>query len=109
MTELSGRLLDANDAAIGVTTPIVGAPVALTGTGASTTSDANGDFLFSDVNRFGGGIGNTLLGPVLGIQLDQATRLTVGNLQELIKEGEARGAGRKLIRFAQLMTPGRSL
>lgn len=68
-----------------------------------------GDFLFSDVNRFGGGIGNTLLGPVLGTQLDQATRLTVGNLQELIKEGEARGAGRELIRFTQLMTPGRSL
>lgn len=68
-----------------------------------------GDFLFSDVNRYGGGIWNTIAGPVLGTQLDQATRLTVGNLQELIKEGEAKNAGRELTRFAELMTPGRSL
>ena len=68
-----------------------------------------GDFLFSDVNRYGGGILNTLAGPVLGTQLDQAARLTVGNLQELIKEGEAKNLGREFTRFAKLMTPGRSL
>ncbi len=68
-----------------------------------------GDFLFSDVNRYGGSVWNTFAGPVLGTQLDQAARLTVGNLQELIKEGEAKGAGRELTRFAELMTPGRSL
>ena len=68
-----------------------------------------GDFLFSDVNRFGGGILNTLAGPVFGTQIPAATRLTVGNLQELVKEGEAKNVGRELTRFVKLMTPGRSL
>ncbi len=61
------------------------------------------------MNRYGGGIWNTIAGPVLGTQLDQAARLTVGNLQELIKEGAAKSAGRELTRFAELMTPGRTL
>lgn len=68
-----------------------------------------GDFLFSDVNRFGGGILNTLAGPVFGTQVPSATRLSIGNLQELVKEGKMRNPGRELTRFVQLMTPGRSL
>lgn len=54
-TALSARLLDATDAAIGNTTPIVGATVTLldpaTGTdvGVFATSDTNGDFLLSGV------------------------------------------------------------
>ncbi len=50
-----------------------------------------------------------IAGPVLGTQFDQVARLTVGNLQELIKEGEAKGAGRELTRFVELMTPERLL
>ena len=61
------------------------------------------------MNHYGGGIWNTIAGPVLGTQLDQPARLTVGNLQELIKEGETKNLGREMIRFAELMTPGRSL
>ena len=49
MTALSGRLLDANDAALGVTTPIVGATVSLLGDTVTAVSDANGDFLLFGV------------------------------------------------------------
>lgn len=68
-----------------------------------------GDFIFSDVNRFGGGIEGTLLGPVFGTQVPQFTRLTVGNIQELVKQGETQRAGRELTRFVETMMPGRSL
>ncbi len=40
----SGRLLDANDFAQGITTPIVGATVSFLDTGQSTLSDAQGNF-----------------------------------------------------------------
>ena len=68
-----------------------------------------GDFLFADQNRFGGGIVGSLAGPVLGSQLPRAVSLTLGNLQELAAEGEARGAGRELARFIEMNAPGRSL
>jgi len=68
-----------------------------------------GDFIFSDVNRFGGGIASTFLGPVLGQEIPKAVKLTVGNAQELITEGHMKNAGRELTDFARLMTPGRSL
>lgn len=68
-----------------------------------------GDFIFGDINRYGGGIENTLLGPVFGSQVPQVFKLTAGNLQELIIEGEAKTPGRELTRFTKLMTPGRSL
>lgn len=40
-----------------------------------------GDFLFSDVNRFGGGGGVTVLGPTMGT-LGDFGKLTYGNIQE---------------------------
>ncbi len=43
-TALSGRILDANDAVSGVTTPIVGVTVSLLGTGLSTVSGPSGHF-----------------------------------------------------------------
>ncbi len=46
-TSFSGRLLDANDAENGVTTPIVGATVSFLGTGRSSVSDAQGNFTIS--------------------------------------------------------------
>lgn len=68
-----------------------------------------GDFLFADQNRYGGGIVNTLAGPVLGSQVPAAIKLTLGNLQELIAEGKTRNAGRELSRFIEANLPGRSL
>ncbi len=68
-----------------------------------------GDFLFADQNRYGGGIVNSLAGPVLGSQVPPALKLTLGNLQELAAEGEARNAGRELSRFIEANMPGRSL
>ncbi len=53
-----------------------------------------GDFLFADQNRYGGGIVATLTGPVLGSQLPKAIDFTLGNLQELVAEGEARKPNR---------------
>lgn len=64
-----------------------------------------GDFLFSDVNRFGGGIYTAIAGPVVG-QAADVLRLTVGNIEELIQDGEARNAGPELIRFIRGLTPG---
>ena len=68
-----------------------------------------GDFLFADQNRYGGGIVNSLAGPVLGSQVPAAIKLTLGNIQELFVEGETRNAGRELSRFIEANAPGRSL
>ncbi len=68
-----------------------------------------GDFLFADQNRYGGGIVNSLAGPVLGSQIPKAVKLTLGNFQELVAEGEARNPGRELSRFIEANAPGRSL
>ena len=48
-------------------------------------------------------------GPLLGGELLQGVRLTLGNIQELIKEGEARNAGSDLVRFTDGLLPGWSL
>ena len=68
-----------------------------------------GDFLFADQNRYGGGLVASLAGPVLGSQLPKAVNLTLGNIQELAAEGEARNAGRELSRFFEANLPGRSV
>ena len=47
--------------------------------------------------------------PVLGSQVPKAISLSVGNIQELIAEGEAKNAGRELSRFIEANMPGRSL
>ena len=41
-----------------------------------------GDFLFSDMNRYGRGGMSTLAGPIYGVGED-AFRLTLGNIQQL--------------------------
>lgn len=68
-----------------------------------------GDFVFSDVNRFGGGITESLAGPIVGTVAPSAIRLTLGNMREFVVEGKPKNFGREALRFAQLMTPGRSL
>ncbi|MDA2924147.1 cadherin-like domain-containing protein, partial [Acidobacteria bacterium AH-259-L09] len=44
VTSFTGRLLDANDFDLGVTTPIVGATITFLGTGSSAISDTQGNF-----------------------------------------------------------------
>lgn len=65
------------------------------------------DFLFSDVNRYGGGFEATIGGPLAGTITD-ATNLTVGNVAELI-EGKETNALPELVRFAKGITPGQSM
>lgn len=66
-----------------------------------------GDFLFSDQNRFGGGLMSTLAGPTLTTGSD-ALKLTVGNVQELLA-GKDTNAGKEAVRFIGANTPGSSL
>ncbi|MHA2046291.1 MAG: hypothetical protein ACW99G_16000 [Candidatus Thorarchaeota archaeon] len=46
-----------------------------------------GDFLFSDVNRFGGGITQTIIGPT-GQLVDTGFKFTIGNLHQAVKGEE---------------------
>ncbi len=46
---------------------------------------------------------------MLGSQIPKAVKLTLGNIQELAAEGEARNPGRELSRFIEANAPGRSL
>lgn len=46
-----------------------------------------GDFVFSDVNRFGGGLTETITGPT-GELLDTSVRFTLGNLREALSGEE---------------------
>ena len=66
-----------------------------------------GDFLFSDVNRFGGGVGESLAGPGVGF-LDDMLRFTVGNAREGIM-GEDTKVGREFVHLLRNYTPGGSL
>tara|TARA_B100000768_G_scaffold55347_1_gene53871 strand:- start:819 stop:1517 length:699 start_codon:yes stop_codon:yes gene_type:complete len=66
-----------------------------------------GDFLFADVNRFGGGLAQTIAGPTVGF-VDDVRRLTVGNVMEAAT-GEDTKIGSELARFAQDYTPGSSI
>lgn len=66
-----------------------------------------GDFLFSDVNRFGGGLAQTIAGPVVSFA-DDARRLVIGNLLQLPGD-QPTNFGRELTRFLGRYTPGGSL
>jgi len=57
-----------------------------------------GDFLLADHNRFGGGIGQTLAGPTVGLAED-TFKLTVGNVQQAIR-GEDTNFAAELADFA---------
>lgn len=62
-----------------------------------------GDFLFSDVNRFGGGWTNTLAGPVAGLGEDIA-KLTIGNLRQATQGKDTKMAAES-IQFAKNYAP----
>lgn len=66
-----------------------------------------GDFFFSDVNRFGGGLAETLAGPGVGFA-DDMLRFTVGNARELAL-GDETHAGGELVGLLRRYTPGGSL
>lgn len=66
-----------------------------------------GDLLFSDVNRFGGGMAQTLAGPMAD-RVDQIRRLTIGNIQQGAT-GERTNIGREAAQFVRQNTPGSSL
>lgn len=66
-----------------------------------------GDFLFSQTNRFGGGLAETVAGPVVGLAND-VRNLTIGNIQQFIT-GEDTNAAREMVDFAAKYTPGASL
>ena len=62
-----------------------------------------GDFLFSDVNRFGGGMVQTTIGPVPDL-VDKTFKLTLGNIQEAAK-GDDTNFARELGQYAKRYTP----
>ena len=62
-----------------------------------------GDFIFSDLNRYGGGLKETLAGPQIKT-ISDAIELTVGNTMQLAK-GEDTNAVPEVIRFARSVTP----
>lgn len=66
-----------------------------------------GDFLLADQNRAGGGLGATLMGPLIG-SIEGLAKLTIGNIQQLGGDGET-NAGRELVRFLRGNTPGSSI
>ena len=66
-----------------------------------------GDFLFSDVNRFGGGLSSTIAGPVAGL-IEDVSKLTIGNLMDVMSGKDANMAS-DTIKFAGRNTPGSSI
>jgi hypothetical protein len=64
-----------------------------------------GDFLFADVNRFGGGIAETLMGPIIGQATTAAGMIALGDriAGEKVKTIPA------LYRFTKALLPGRNL
>lgn len=66
-----------------------------------------GDFLFSDLNRYGGGIATQLAGP-LGERGTGLLNLTAGNAMQLV-QGEDTNFLKELKRFAEGNVPGGNL
>lgn len=66
-----------------------------------------GDFLFSNTNRYGKGIENTLAGPVAGLATD-TINLTVGNLMDLAKQEDTDFAA-ETVKYLSTYAPGKSL
>lgn len=66
-----------------------------------------GDFLFADINRFGGGLPNTIAGPAIERGQD-LINLTIGNAIQLAN-GEETKFGKELVQFARGNIPGGNL
>ena len=66
-----------------------------------------GDFLFSNINRYGGGIQSTLSGPLVQ-RANDIWNLTAGNLVQLAS-GEKTQFGREAVRFIKGNVPGSNI
>jgi hypothetical protein len=66
-----------------------------------------GDLLFSNVNRFGGGLEDTLAGPVVNMA-NNIKNLTYGNLQQYMQGKDTNIAGESL-KFLETYMPGKTL
>tara|TARA_R110002072_G_scaffold73468_3_gene174957 strand:- start:432 stop:2903 length:2472 start_codon:yes stop_codon:yes gene_type:complete len=66
-----------------------------------------GDFMFGNVNRYGGGLAETIAGPVIGFAND-VSQLTVGNIMQAV-QGDDTNAASEFLGFAGRYTPGSSL
>ncbi|MDQ1185930.1 hypothetical protein [Agrobacterium larrymoorei] len=66
-----------------------------------------GDFLFSNINRYGGGFSTTFGGPLMQ-RANDAWNLTAGNIAQLAS-GEKTHFGRELVKFAKGNTPGSTI
>ncbi len=66
-----------------------------------------GDFLFRDTNRFGGGVAQTLAGPVASFAAD-TIKLTVGNALEAAN-GDDTHLARELVQYTRRNLPGANL
>jgi hypothetical protein len=62
-----------------------------------------GDLMFSDVNRFGGGLVSTAFGPT-GELVDKSFSLTLGNIQEAVRGEETNVLGESA-KFVERYTP----
>jgi hypothetical protein len=63
-----------------------------------------GDFVFSNINRFGGGMADTLAGPFFGLASD-TTNLTIGNSAQMLR-GEDTKLTSELLEFMNDWLPG---
>ena len=66
-----------------------------------------GDFLFSNINRYGGGFATTFGGPLMQ-RANDAWNLTAGNIAQLAS-GEKTHFGRELVKFMKGNTPGSTI
>lgn len=66
-----------------------------------------GDFLFSDVNRFGGGLTSTVAGPFTDL-IDDTAKLTIGQLWDVAAGRDTNFTG-EVVNYARKYTPGASL
>jgi len=66
-----------------------------------------GDFLFSNLNRFGGGMADTMAGPFWGLAGD-TTNLTLGNLVQML-QGEDTNVTAEFLNYLNDWAPGTRL
>jgi len=66
-----------------------------------------GDFVFSGINRFGGGFGKTLAGPAAGLATD-TINLTVGNLLQAMSGDDTRFS-KEIVDYISRYTPGSNI
>ncbi len=66
-----------------------------------------GDFLFSDVNRFGGGLTSSIAGPFTDL-IDDTAKLTLGQVWDVAQHRDTNIAG-EVLDYARRYTPGGSL